>query len=139
VTVTYGDDLVGVTEAMLDGFFDGWPSPPSPADHLRMLQGSDLVALAFDGDRVVGFATAITDGVISAYIPLLEVLPQHRDQGIATTLVERLLARLNGLYMVDVVCDDDVVPFYERFGFVRGVSMMRRNYGAVANMTRGST
>jgi GNAT superfamily N-acetyltransferase len=128
VTVRYSDDLAGVNEAMLDGFFEGWPSPPSPATHLRLLQGSDLVVLARDGERVVGFATAITDGVLSAYIPLLEVRSDYRGQGVATALIERLLARLDDLYMVDVVCDDDVVPFYERLGFVKGVSMMRRDY-----------
>jgi GNAT superfamily N-acetyltransferase len=128
---TYQDDLDGVTEEFLVGFFEGWPSSPSPATHLRLLQGSDVVAIARDEDRVVGFATAITDGVLSAYIPLLEVLPEFRGQGVATALVERLLARLDDLYMVDVVCDDDVVPFYERLGFVRGVSMVRRNYASL--------
>jgi GNAT superfamily N-acetyltransferase len=117
---------------MLVGFFEGWPSPPSPARHLALLVSSDLVATARDGARVVGFVTAITDGVLSAYIPLLEVLPDYRGQGVATALVERLLGRLDDLYMVDVVCDEDVVPFYERLGFVKGVAMMRRNYGALS-------
>ena len=136
--LTYHDDVAGVTEPMLVGFFEGLPSPPSPARHLELLASSDLVAIARDGASVVGFATAITDGVLSAYIPLLEVRPDYRGQGVGTALIERLLVRLDHLYMVDVACDDDVVPFYERLGFVRGVSMMRRNYGAVANMTRGS-
>lgn len=126
--MTYQDDLEGVTEAMVDGFFEGWPSPPSAAAHLRLLQSSGLVAIARDEGRVVGFATAITDGVLSAYIPLLEVLPTYRRQGVGRSLIERLLARLSDIYMIDVVCDDDVVAFYERLGFVRGVSMMRRNY-----------
>ena len=129
--LTYQDDLAGVTEASLGGFFERWPSPPSPATHRRLLEGGDLVAIARDDDRVVGFATAITDGVLSACIPLLEVLPTYRGHGIATALVERLLGRLAELYMVDVVCDDDLVPFYERLGFTRGVSMMRRNYASL--------
>jgi ribosomal protein S18 acetylase RimI-like enzyme len=129
--VTYQDDLAGVTEADLGGFFEGWPSPPSVATHLRLLRSSSHVAIARDDDRVVGFATAISDGVLSAYIPLLEVLPSHRRQGVGCALVERLLARLTDIYMVDVVCDDGVVAFYERLGFVRGVSMMRRNYASL--------
>jgi ribosomal protein S18 acetylase RimI-like enzyme len=126
--LTYQDDLTGVTEAMLEGFFEGWPSPPTPATHLRLLRGSGMVAIARDGDRVVGFVTAITDGVLSAYIPLLEVLPEYRHRGVGCALVERLVARLSHLYMIDLMCDGGVVPFYERLGFVPGVAMMRRNY-----------
>jgi hypothetical protein len=32
---------------------------------------------------VVGFITAISDGVLTAYVPFLEVLPAHRRQGVA--------------------------------------------------------
>jgi GNAT superfamily N-acetyltransferase len=80
------------------------------------LRGSSHVVLARDGARVVGFVTAISDGVLSAYIPLLEVRPEYQRQGIGTELVRRLLDVLRGLYMVDLVCDEDVVPFYERLG-----------------------
>ncbi len=33
-------------------------------------------------NKVVGFITAISDGVISAYIPLLEVLPKYQNMKI---------------------------------------------------------
>ena len=38
----------------------------------------DLTELALDKDTVVGFATATSDAVLSAYIPLLEVLPEYQ-------------------------------------------------------------
>jgi len=75
--------------------------------------------VAKDGERVVGFVTAISDGVLSAYVPLLEVLPDHQGRGIGSELVRRLLDRLGDLYMIDVVCDENVVPFYERLGLRR--------------------
>lgn len=56
-------------EHLRGGFFEGRPEPPSPETHLRLLAGSDEMTLAFDGPRVVGFVTAITDGVLSAYVP----------------------------------------------------------------------
>jgi hypothetical protein len=34
--------------------------------------------LYVDNGRVIGFITAVTDKVLSAYIPLLEVLPAYR-------------------------------------------------------------
>ena len=66
-----------VTEGQLNGFFVGWPNPPSTEVHLKLLEKSSHVVLAVDDEsgQVVGFITAISDGVLSAYIPFLEVLP----------------------------------------------------------------
>jgi ribosomal protein S18 acetylase RimI-like enzyme len=117
--IEYTTDPAGVEPGQLEGFFVDWPKPPSAERHLELLRGSSHVVLAKDGDRVVGFVTAISDGVLSAYIPLLEVLPDYQGRGIGTELVRRLLAQLGDLYMVDLSCDEDVVPFYERLGLQR--------------------
>ncbi len=117
--VEFRDTLEGVTPALLEGgFFEGWPQFPSPEEHLRVLAGSFRVVLAFDGDRVVGFANAISDGWYMAYVPLLEVLPKYRRRGIGSELVRRLLSELDSHYHVGVVCDPDVQPFYERLGLI---------------------
>ena len=128
--VTFRETAEGITPAMLQGFFVGWPNPPSAETHLRILTYSDAVVLAFDeaADTVVGFATAITNHISCAYIPHLEVLPAHQGQGIGAELVRRMVARLDGLYMVDLLCDPDVQPFYERVGFRRATAMCRRDY-----------
>ena len=84
--------------------------------------------LALDGDAVVGFVTAISDGVVSAFIPLLEVLPEYQHRRIGTELVRRLLVQLDDLYMVDLCCDADLEPFYNALGFQtldRGMGMRR--------------
>lgn len=130
--ITFRDGISGVTAEDLAGFFDGWPDPPSPAQHLALLRGSAHVVLALDGPAVVGFVTAISDGVLSAYIPLLEVRRAHRGRGIGRALVRRMLERLGHLYMVDLVCDPGLAPFYEPLGFTRLAGMARRNRGALA-------
>jgi ribosomal protein S18 acetylase RimI-like enzyme len=115
---------------MLEGFFEGWPNPPTPETHLRLLEQSDEVILAVDGvsGEVVGFITAISDGVLAAYIPLLEVRPAYRGQGIGTALVRRMLDRLDDLYMVDLLCDPALQPFYAALGMRPATGMMVRNY-----------
>ncbi|MDL1901042.1 GNAT family N-acetyltransferase [Anaerolineae bacterium CFX9] len=128
--MTYTDSLEGVTEAHLEGFFVGWLNPPSPEKHLQLLRAASYVMLAKDGERVVGFANAISDGVLSAYIPLVEILPEYQGQGIGTELVRQLFEKLRHLYMVDIVCDATVAPFYERFGMYTAYGMMMRNYAA---------
>jgi ribosomal protein S18 acetylase RimI-like enzyme len=115
----YAESLAGLEPEQLQGFFVGWPHPPSPQRHLEILRGSAAVVLAREDERVVGFVTAISDGVLSAYIPLLEVLPEYQGRGIGTELMRRMLARLEGLYMVDLSCDAPLEPFYVRLGFGR--------------------
>ena len=126
----YRTNLEGITTGMLEGFFVGWPDPPSEDAHLRLLRNSShrVVAVDREAGRVVGFITAVSDGVLSAYIPLLEVLPGYQGAGIGQELVRRLTGELDHLYMIDVCCDDDVVPFYERFGMYRTNGMILRNY-----------
>jgi ribosomal protein S18 acetylase RimI-like enzyme len=116
--IAYSDSVAGLGHGQLEGFFEGWLAPLSPEAHLRVLEGSDHVVLARDdgSGRVVGFVTAISDGVLSAYIPLLEVLPDHRGRGIGTELMRRMLEKLAGLTMVDLMCDEELRPFYERLG-----------------------
>jgi ribosomal protein S18 acetylase RimI-like enzyme len=132
--IRYTTSLGGIDEADLAGFWVGWPHPPSPALHRRILRGSQKVVLAWDDaeGRVVGFITAVGDGVLAASIPLLEVLPAYQGRGIGTELVRRMLAELAGRYMVDLTCDPELIPFYERAGLVRADAMILRRPGAVS-------
>ena len=139
--VTYRDSAEGIQPDQLHGFFEGWQNPPTPETHLRILEGSDAIVLALTdtpAPHVIGFATAITDGILAASIPLLEVLPDHRGQGIGRELITRLLARLDHLYMVDVTCDPNVVPFYTALGMTASTGASLRNYQHQAGTTAGA-
>ena len=130
MTIRYTDSLTGITPAMLEGFFEGWPGPPSSEVHLQILRSSYLIVMAIDGEagRVVGFINAISDGVLCAYIPLLEVLPTYRNKGIGRELVGRMVERLRHLYAVDVVCDKSAEPFYVKCGLSPARAMILRNH-----------
>jgi GNAT superfamily N-acetyltransferase len=80
------------------GFFEGWPDPPDPDEHLRLLENGDagVHALEEPGD-VVGFITATADDMLYAYIPLLEVLPAYRGGGIYRQLLRRVLSGFRDL------------------------------------------
>ena len=126
--IVYAASLDGIETRHLQGFFVGWRYPLSSETHLRVLAGSDHVVLALDSatGQVVGYITALTDGVQSAFIPLLEVLPAYQRQGVGQSLMQQMLARLEPIPNVDLLCDPDVVPFYERFGMQAGVGMALR-------------
>jgi len=128
--IVYQETAAGLTPGQLTGFFAGWPNAPSPETHVRLLAQSDHIVLAVDEERgkVVGFVTAVSDGVLSAYIPLLEVLPAYHGQGIGSELMRRMLEQLRHLYMVDLLCDPELQPFYSRLGMRPGTGMLIRHY-----------
>ena len=129
MSIRYENTLDGIGPDDLVGHFQGWPNPPSREAHLRILQGSDFLVLAVSpGGEVVGWITAVSDGVSCAYIPHLSVLPVYQGMGIGAELVRRMLKQVGHLYMIDLVCDRDVADFYVKQGFSECVGMVVRNF-----------
>lgn len=128
--IKYTKDIKAIEVEQLEGFFVGWPNPPSPLRHKEILRKSTYIWLAIDEEtnRVVGFITAISDQIMSAYIPLLEVLPSYKGKGIGTKLTTLILEELKDMYMIDLLCDEEVMPFYERLNMFRCKGMCFRNY-----------
>lgn len=126
--ITYISNINGLTPEMLQGFFLDWPDSPSPAKHLEILQNSYRRFVALSNGKAVGFITAISDGAISAYIPFLEVLSEFQHCGIGKELMKLMLDELSDFYMIDLVCDDNMKGFYEKFGMNPISAMGIRNY-----------
>ena len=128
--IDYIDSAVGITPEMLDGFFEGWLFSPSKEKHFQILENSQFVILAIDDSngKVVGFINAVSDMVLCAYVPLLEVLPDYRGNGIGSELVKKMLKKLERFYMIDLTCDAKVQPIYQSLGMKKMTGMMIRNY-----------
>lgn len=136
MAITYTDELSGLTPDRLSGFFVDWPTAPSPEQHLDVLRGSYRVVVAVDtdsapetGGRVVGFITMISDGVLTAFIPWLEVLPEYQSRGIGAELVRRILEGTEHFYSVDLLCDAPLQAYYAKFGMqpVPGMTLHHRS------------
>lgn len=139
--IIWSDDADDLEPEQLDGFFVGWPNPPNTETHLRLLRGSSHVVMALvrrpaARPRVVGFATAVSDGVLAAYVPLLEVLPEWQGRGLGRALMQRMLERLRSLYMIDLLCDPPLQVFYEPLGMTRATGMLLRNYDRQSGQRR---
>lgn len=131
MSITYTDSLDGISADQLrGGFFDGWSRTVKPETHLRTLHGSSAVVLAIDSDtgNVVGYITMLTDGVLSAFIPNIEVLPAYKAQGIGSELFRQMLDKLSKIPNIDLMCDENVKPFYARFGMVPLGGMASRKF-----------
>ncbi|HXV70353.1 MAG TPA: GNAT family N-acetyltransferase [Acidimicrobiia bacterium] len=128
-TLEYRTTAEGLTPDQLGGgFFDGWLDPPSSDTLLRILDASDHVVIAVRNEQVIGFVTALSDGVLSDFVTLLEVLAEHHDKGIGHSLVNQMMSQIGDLYMVDLVCDANLSRFYAELGFAATAGMSRRDH-----------
>jgi ribosomal protein S18 acetylase RimI-like enzyme len=126
-TIVYTDKLCDIVVNDLEGFFVGWRSPLTSQQHYDILKGSTYFVAALNPDgKTVGFITALSDGVYSAFIPLLEVLPEYQHRGIGSALLRLMLSKLDGIANIDLTCDPDMQPFYERFKMLRSTGMILR-------------
>src|SRR3990172_10039935 len=111
-----------------------WAQGRDPAGVAASLSPSISVG-AWDGERLVGFARALSDGKYRAYVEDVVVDPEYRAAGVGVRLVAALLDALGPVAIVSLFCEPARVSFYERNGFQRSESqvMMHRESPAAAD------
>ena len=95
----------------------GWAGKRTLEGIRRMLAATPVALGAWQGDRLVGFARAITDGVYRALIDDVVVEKSLRGQGVGSELIQRLTERLSDVEEVFLRCGKDVAGFYEKHHF----------------------
>lgn len=105
----------GMIHEFLAGSYWAKGIPREVVDH--SIEGALCFGL-FEYGRQVGFARVITDSATFAYLADVFVLESHRGQGLATWLMESILAHpsLQGLRRWMLVTRD-AHPLYRRVGF----------------------
>ncbi len=126
--VRYSNKKEVIHDLDVSGFFEGWPNHPDDETLKKILCNSQFIQMAIVDVKLVGFINAISDLILTAYIPLLEVLPEYQGQGIGQKLVTKMKEQLQNFYMIDICCDQDIISFYEKLSFNQGYSMSLRNY-----------
>lgn len=95
---------------------EGWWQERSEDDLAAVIASGPAVG-AWKGERLVGFARAVSDGRFRAYVEDVVVDAAHRGSGCGAALVEGLHAELSGIDIVSLFCHEDLVGFYERAGY----------------------
>jgi predicted GNAT family acetyltransferase len=94
---------------------DDFDNGRSAAALRRSFEQSQHVAIARDGDRVVGMARLLSDGVCNAYLLDVWTLSAYRRKGIASAMVELLRAAVPGQHIG--LQTDDAQELYASLGF----------------------
>ena len=83
----------------------------------RLVREASRVVGLYHGDRQVGFARAVTDGFVVAYLADVYVLPEYRGRGLGVELVREMVER--GPYggVTWLLHTHDAHRLYEKVGF----------------------
>lgn len=117
MTVIFSDNTRGVDWALLKAALaaDQFDNGRTPEQYAASHRASQAIVLARDGERLVGNARLLSDGVCNAYLVDVWTASTHRRQGIGSELVRRLLATVPGQHVA--LFTEDARAFYERLGF----------------------
>lgn len=117
-TITFGlsIDTVNWEQLKHDLNTDDFDNGRTPEQLRISFQNSAYCAMAWCGDRVVGTARLLSDGVCNAYLVDVWTLTEHRGGGVATEMIRLLKECVPGQH-VYLQADDHLVGFYARLGF----------------------
>jgi predicted GNAT family acetyltransferase len=127
--IRIADTLDGVDweRAKADLAADDFDNGRSPAALRRSFEASQHTAIAWDGDRVVGMARLLSDGVCNSYLLDVWTASSHRRQGVATAMVEALCDAVPGQHVG--LQTDNAQALYASLGFRLQPDFMSRVSG----------
>lgn len=118
-TITYSDDRK-ITPAQLAAVFDA-SGIRRPTDDLgrmaRMLEHGSLLITAWDGERLVGVARALTDYCYCCYLSDLAVDRAYQKGGIGRELIRRVQAAIGEQSMLLLLAAPEAMDYYPKVGF----------------------
>jgi len=83
----------------------------------RLVREASRVVGLYDGERLVGFCRAVTDGIAFVYLADVYVDPAYRGSGLGVELVREMIE--HGPYAARkwLLHTEDAQGLYEKFGF----------------------
>ena len=108
---------------------NGWEKRVADKDKFRkMMENASRTVAAFEGERVVGFARALSDDVSNGYIGTVAVAEDFRGRGIGRELVERLIGGDTNITWV-LRAGRGSREFWEKMGFTASNIAMEKTRG----------
>lgn len=107
----------------------GWNSLKLSSDDLKQMCNQSWYAIyAFEDQKLVGMGRIISDGVITGIICGLCVLPSYQSKGIGKEMLNRMIDHCEQNRVIpQLLCTENLEPYYESFGFRKFTVGMTRN------------
>ena len=97
----------------------GWAADREHSEVESLLSATPVKVGAWAGNRLVGFARALTDNRYRALIDDVIVDESYRGQGLGSRIIDAMSERFAHVEEVFLRCEDELVSFYERLGYYR--------------------
>lgn len=87
-----------------------------PEVHKRAFAASHTTVFIYDGNQLIGFGRAISDGEYQGAIYDVAVLPEAQGKGVGSVIVQAILERLPNCNMI-LYANPGKEGFYRKLGF----------------------
>lgn len=128
--IIYKTDVIPAAEQVIELYAKaGLPRPVDDKDRIqKMYENSNLIATAWDNDKLVGVSRCITDWSWSCYLADLAVYPGYQKEGIGKKLIKLTKATVGEQAMILLLSVPTAMTYYPKVGFEkedRGFIMKR--------------
>lgn len=113
--ITYKDEK-NIDEKNLENIFNplDWLSTKDTKILKRALSLSTDVFTAWDENKLVGIVQVIADGGITVHVHYLVVLPEYRNNGIGTKLMNMVIEKYKDYVRLYIESRPEKVEYYEK-------------------------
>ena len=96
-----------------------WSSAEKPVQLIAALENSHTVVTAYNENKLIGLANALSDGHLVVYYPHLLVHPGFQGLGVGRKIMEVMNSRYSEYHQQILVADGRAIDFYSSVGFER--------------------
>lgn len=106
--------------------------------HRRAFTNSHTTVFVFDGDSLVGFGRALSDGEYQTAVYDVAVKPQYQGKGVGKMIMQAIMERTPGCNFI-LYASPGKESFYEKLGFRRMTTGMALFVNATIMQDKGFT
>ena len=117
MNLTIRTDCAGIEGKEIQQFLENvGMATCTPDTHIRAFEKSYAVIFIYEGDKLMGFGRAISDGEYQAALYDIAVHPDSQGKGMGKIIIQELLKKLPNCNVI-LYATPGMEGFYEKLGF----------------------